>query len=426
MRVAVVAGARSPFTKAGNGMSSIGAYEIGRQVLHELVIRSGIDRKTIDELIVGNVANPAEAENIARVVALMAELPMSTSAYTVHRNCASAMQSISDGVMKISGGYSDVIISGGVESMTNIPLFYSKSLAKKYEKLFRAKNIFDKLKVLSSVNLNDLKPVIGLEQGLTDPVSELIMGGTAENIARDFNLSRKEQDEYALKSHQLASAATKSGRFAKEIVPVMAGGDKPVTEDNGIRHEQTMDALSKLKPIFAHDSYATVTAGNSSQVTDGAAFVILMSEERAKALGYKPLGYIRSSAYAGCDPSRMGMGPAYAVPKALTKAGLKLKDIDLVEINEAFAAVVLCNQKAWASQKYCSENIGLSEPIGELNLDITNVNGGAIALGHPVGVSGTRLVLTLLHELAIRNKQYGLATLCIGGGQGGAMVVERE
>lgn len=425
MRVAVIAGARSPFSRAGTDMASIGAYEIGRQVLHELVLRSGIDKNTIDEVIVGNVANPAEAENIARVVSLMAELPVGISAYTVHRNCASAMQSVSDGVMRIAGGYSDVIVSGGVESMTNIPFFYSKSLAKKYEKLFRAKGIFDKLKVLSTIKLDELKPVIGIEQGLTDPVSELIMGATAENIARDFSLTRREQDEYALRSHQLASAATKSGRFEKEIIPIMTKGEA-VTFDNGIRHSQTIEALAKLKTIFAKDAYATVTAGNSSQITDGAAFVILMSEEKAKALGYKPLGYIRSFAYAGCDPARMGMGPSYAVPKALSKAGLKLKDIDLIEINEAFAAVVLANQRAWASKQYCIENLGLSEPIGEMNLDITNVNGGAIAMGHPVGVSGTRLVLTLLHELAIRGKQYGLATLCVGGGQGGAMVVERE
>lgn len=426
MRVAVIAGARSPFSRAGTDMAALGAYEIGRQVLHELVVRSGIDKKAIDEVIIGNVANPAEAENIARVVSLMAELPVGISAYTVHRNCASAMQSISDGVMKVSGGYSDVVVSGGVESMTNIPLFYSKALAKKYEKLFRAKGMFDKLKILSSIKLDDLKPVIGIEQGLTDPISELIMGATAENIARDFGLTRAEQDRYALRSHQLASAATKSGRFAKEIIPIMTKGADAVTFDNGIRHSQTIEALTKLKTIFAKDEYATITAGNSSQITDGAAFVMLMSEEKAKALGYKPLGYIRSFAYAGCDPARMGMGPSYAVPKALSKAGLKLSEIDLIEINEAFAAVVLANQKAWASKQYCSENLGLSEPIGEMNLDITNVNGGAIAMGHPVGVSGTRLVLTLLHELAIRGKQYGLATLCVGGGQGGAMVVERE
>lgn len=427
-RIAIIDGVRTPYIKAWTDFEPINAVDLGRMVVREIMERTELDPQIIDEVIVGNVAQPVDAVNIARVIALYAGVPKHVPAYTVHRNCASGLQALSDGYEKIATGQAEVIVAAGVESMTHIPLMMPHRAVKIFNQLFRAKTLPEKIVTFMKFRPHHFYPVIGLEKGLTDPVSGLMMGGTAEAIAKEWHLSRKAQDEYALLSHQRASNATKEGRFREEIMPVTLppAYEKTILEDNGIRHNQTMEALAKLKTIFDRSGYGTVTAGNSSQVTDGAAAVVLMSEEKAKSLGYKPLGYIRSYAYAGCDPGRMGMGPSVATPKALKRAGLRLKDIQLIEINEAFASVVLSNQKAWASEKYCTEVLGLSEPMGEMDLSITNVNGGAIALGHPVGSSGVRLVTTLLREMKRRNLQLGLATLCIGGGQGGAMVVERE
>jgi acetyl-CoA acetyltransferase family protein len=256
-----------------------------------------------------------------------------------------------------------------------------------------------------------------VQLGLTDPVTGLIMGKTAEVLVRDFGLTRQEQDEYALRSHKRASAAQKAGLFEQEIIPV---GD--VRADVGIRHDQTLEALAKLKPFF--EANGTVTVGNSSMITDGAAAVALMPGEQARAEGRPVLGYLRGYAAAGCDPARMGLGPAFATSKLLAKTGLSLADFDLIELNEAFAAVVLANERAYASEAFAREKLGRSSPLGELRREVTNVNGGAIALGHPVGATGTRLVLTLLKELKRRGLRRGLATLCVGGGQGAAVAVE--
>lgn len=336
----------------------------------------------------------------------------------------------------------DVVVAGGTESMSQMPLIFSREFTKIFGRLATAKTTGQRLSALGALLKADLKqvvelvttnpmqksphkPVISLMEGLTDPFVGLNMGQTAEILAKEWGITREEQDQFALRSHQRAVAAKQ--KLAEEITPVFLPPKytEVVAEDIGPRENQTMEALQKLKPFFDRKT-GTITAGNSCPVTDGAAMVLLMSREKAQSLGYKPLATIRSYAYAGLEPERMGLGPVYATPIALKRAGLTLKDIGLIELNEAFAAQVLACMRAFASDKFAQEKLDLPNAIGEIDPEILNVNGGAIALGHPVGATGTRLVLTLMKEMQRRNVQFGLATLCIGGGQGGAMILERE
>ena len=425
-RIAIVCGFRSPMGKAGGVMKNISAHDLGARVLKEILLRSKIDVQKIDEVIIGNVAQPAEAANIARVIALKAGIPEKVPAFTVHRNCASGMEAFTTAISKIRGQESEIIVAGGVESMSNIPLLFNKKMTELFANLARAKTFKQKFATILSFRPDFLTPIIGLVSGLTDPISGLIMGCTAENVARDFNITRKDQDEFALKSHQKAEAATANGIFKEEIIPVFNNDLKNsmmIEEDEGIRKGQTIENLTKLKPYFEKVT-GTVTVGTSSQVTDGAAFAILMSESKAKELGYTPLGYIVDYAYAGLDPSRMGLGPVFAAQKLFTKTGFGLKDMELIEINEAFAAQVIGCQKAFASEEFCKKHFNINQAIGEIDSTILNVNGGGIALGHPVGMSGTRIIIHLLRELKRRGKNRGLASLCVGGGQGGAVIVE--
>ena len=425
--VVIVDGLRTPYIKAGTLFKDIPAQELGRIALAELMVRTGIDPELIDEVVIGNIAQPAEAANIARVITLMAGLPRKVPAVTVGRNCASGMESIAYATLKIRSGEADVMIAGGVESMSNIPLLYPKEFADVMAEVMKAKTLAQRMAAFAKIRPQHLKPIIGLQVGLTDPICELNMGETAEVLAKEYLISREEQDKFALMSHQRATNATDLGKLREEIVPVYPPPkfDQVVDEDNGIRKNQSLEALAKLRPVFDRD-YGTVTAGNSSQITDGAAMVLVMSAEKAKELGYEPLGYVRSYAFAGLDPKRMGLGPSYATPMALKKAGVKFSDIQLIEINEAFAAQVIANEKVFRDKKLAKDKIGLDDAIGEIDREILNVNGGAIALGHPVGSSGTRLVLTLLKEMKRRDLNLGLATLCVGGGQGAAMIVERK
>lgn len=427
-RIAIVSGFRSPMGKAGGAMKNITAHDLGARIVKEVVIRSKIDPKQIDEVIIGNVAQPAEAANIARVIALKAGLPESIPAFTVHRNCASGMEAMTTSISKILNDEAEIILAGGVESMSNIPLFFGKKMTALFGNLMKAKTLQQKIKTILSFRLNFLKPVVGLVQGLTDPISGLIMGCTAENIAKDFKITREEQDQFAVESHNKAEAATAKGIFKEEIIPVFNNNAKNslmIEEDEGIRKGQNIEALAKLRPYFEKVT-GSVTVGNSSQVTDGAAFAVLMRESKAKELGLEVLGYIREFAYAGLDPSRMGLGPVFATKKALDKSGLSLKDIELFEINEAFAAQVIGCQRAFASKEFCQKHFGMDEAIGEIDSDILNVNGGGLALGHPVGMSGARIIIHTLRELKRRGKNRGLASLCIGGGQGGSVIVEVE
>lgn len=423
-RIAFVEGVRTPFCKAGTALKDVPADELGRIAVAELLYRAELDPKKIDHVVIGNVSQPPEAANIARVIALKAGIPQPVPAYTVHRNCASGFEALTSAAEKIWAGQAAIVVAGGTESMSNIPLLFGKELTEVYAALQKAKTLSQKLSVLSRLRPQHLQPLIGVMMGLTDPVCGLNMGETAEVLARDFKISRKMQDEFALLSHQRAVAAIKAGAFKDEIIPTPAADGKIIIEDIGPRADSTLEKLSTLKPVF-DKRYGTVTAGNSSMITDGAAMTLVMTESRANELGYAPLGYLRSYAYAGCDPKRMGLGPSFATPVALRHAQMTLKDIDLIELNEAFAAVVLANEILFRSADH-AKALGLSQPIGEIDIEKLNVNGGAIALGHPVGSSGTRLVLTLLCELKRRNKSTGLATLCVGGGQGGALILERN
>ena len=428
MDVVIVGGIRTPFAKTNTGLKTVHAAKLGSTALRELLYKVEIDSDQVQEVIVGNIGNPIDTVNIARVIALNAGLPKSTSAHTVHRNCASALESIATGFDKIKAGMADVVIAGGTESMSQIPLVFQQDFTNIFSEFIFSKTFKKKLSSLARMKLKYLKPRIALMEGLTDPFCGLNMGQTAEVLAKEFHISRQEQDEFALRSHQKAVQAQKSGRLALEIAPVFLSPEHKVIveKDIGPRENQTLEALGKLKPFF-DKKHGTVTAGNACPITDGAAMVMLMTRAKAQELNIKPLVTIKSYGFCGLEPERMGLGPVYSTALALKRANLSLKDIGLIELNEAFAAQVLACKKAFEDNQFCRSNLGLKESIGMLDLEKLNVNGGAIALGHPVGATGTRLVLTLMTEMLKRSEvRFGLATLCIGGGQGGAMILERE
>ncbi|MGE0764386.1 MAG: acetyl-CoA C-acyltransferase [Bdellovibrionales bacterium] len=442
--VVIVDGVRTPFAKAGSKLKDIHPVELGRVALKELFNRTNLDVNQIDEVIIGNVGNPSDAVNISRVVALRAGVPQQVSAHSVHRNCASAMESITSGFDKIKAGSAEVVVAGGTESMSTYPLMMGDAFVKKFERLGLARSLPQQLGAIGGLLRADLKQVVDLMttgpmqstphkpriavvEGLTDPFAGINMGQTAEILAKEFEITRRQQDEFALRSHQLAVAAQQSKRFDLETTPVFLPPKfkEFVAQDIGPRAEQSLEQLAKLKPFFDRQ-YGSITVGNACPITDGAAMVLLMSRKRARELGYKPLVSIRSYAFAGLEPERMGLGPVYAAPKAFKRAGLSMKDMGLIEINEAFAAQVLACLKAAASTKFGQDKLGLSGALGEIDMAKLNVNGGAIALGHPVGATGSRLVITLMKEMQKRNVQFGMASLCIGGGQGGAVVLEKE
>ena len=422
-RLVIVDGVRTPFCKMGTDLAALGADELGRIAVSALLTRTGLDPALIDEVIFGCVAQPADSANVARVIALRAGIPQSVPAVTVHRNCASGFEALTQAQEKMLAGRGKIFVVGGTESMSNIPLMFNASAAKKFGQLARAKGFLQRVQAAAAFRPADFKPRIGLLLGLTDPVCNLNMGETAEVLAREFGISRAEQDAFALQSHQRAAAARE--KFAEEICPVFqAGKNAVVTLDNGVRENQSPEALAKLKPQFDRRN-GTVTAGNASQITDGAVALLVMSESRAKELGVTPLGVLTGYAYAGCDPVRMGLGPVHAIALAEKRTGLKPADADIIEINEAFAAQVLAVVKCAQSEKFSREQLHRNGLLGEISPEKLNVNGGSIALGHPVGATGTRLVLTALKELQRRKARRALVSLCIGGGQGAALWLER-
>ena len=424
--VVIIDGLRTPYAKAGTALKDVPADALGAFVIREIVARSGIDPAEADEVIVGNAGMPAEAANISRVIALRAGIPQPTPAYSVQRNCASGMQALSSAWTQIAAGLSQVVLTAGVESMSNFGFYTTRRLRDIFTAMGRAKTLGGKLRAGLGIRPRDLVPVVGLTLGLTDPVSGFNRGQTAENLVRDFGISRREQDEFALWSHRKWAAANEAGKFRNEIIPFYPPSKfEPVEADVGPRKHETLEDLERLKPYFDR-KYGTVTPGNSSPITDGAAAALVMSAERARELGFAPLGRIRAFAYAGNDPSRMGLGPVFATARALKLAGMQLSDIELIELNEAFAAQVIACEKAAVSREFFAKQLPGESPIGEFRRDLMNVNGGAIALGHPVGSSGMRIVVTLLKEMERRGLSTGLATMCIGGGQGGAMIVERR
>jgi acetyl-CoA acetyltransferase family protein len=410
--VLVIAGVRTPFAKAGTSLASVQAAELARTAMLGVMVRTALDPARIDEVILGCVAQPADAMNLARVAALRAGIPKHIPALTVQRNCASGFEAITQAWLRIQAGEGELYLVGGVESMSSIPLLFPKPAMQKFASLAAGKGLLSKARALAAMRPRDFAPVPALKLGLSDPVSGLNMGETAEVLAREFQIGRAAQDAFALRSHKRAAEA--ESRLAEEITPVYdTARGAAVLHDNGVRPKQTLEALAKLRPVFEKGT-GTVTAGNSSQITDGAAVLLIGTEAAASSLGLDPLGAIRGFAYTGCDPKRMGLGPVYAIERLLERLHLSTEDADLVEINEAFAAQVL------AVLRKLKE-----EGIGEIPDERLNVNGGAIALGHPVGASGTRLVLTALKELQRRNSRQALVSLCVGGGQGAALWLER-
>lgn len=422
--VYLVDGKRTPNVKAGAELKEIAAPYLGHYLIRHIVDKYGIPTDAVDEVIVGNTGTPAKYPNVGRVIALEAGLNKKTSGYSVHRNCAAGMEALSQAYIKIASGRSDLIFAGGVENMSQMPLMFGKQMTEFFIEMMKAKTPAQKFKVVTTFRPHFMTPIIAVEQGLTDPFCGRNMGQTAETLAREFGISRLEQDEFANRSHHLAVAATKEGKFREEILPIMAGDklDKMVADDIGPRADSTIERLAKLKPYFEKET-GTVTVGNACPLTDGGSMWLLASEEAVKKYNLDPIARMMDYHFHGLEPERMGLGPVMATHGVLKRAGLTMDKIDLFELNEAFAAQVLACIKVM-KDKNLSSRWGINETIGELPLEKLNVNGGGIALGHPVGSTGARLVVTLAHELRRRKQRYGLATLCIGGGQGGAVVIE--
>jgi len=420
----ILAGVRTPFAKAGGVLKRTPVYDLGRVATSEVLARQDVDPKRLDEVIFGNCGNPSEAANVARITALLAGVPEPVPAVTVHRNCASGMEAVADAAYRIQSGAAHLVLAGGMESMSQMPLLFSSAYGEWLETLMRAKTPMQKLGVFTRFRPAMLAPRIALAEGLTDYVCGLNMGQTAEVLSREFRITRLQQDEFALMSHQRAVAARE--RLREEIAPLfVAPGFDVVRDDVGPRDNQTLEALGKLKPYFDRRN-GTVTVGNACQVTDGAVALLIGDDATARRWPVPPLGRIRSFAFAGLSPRRMGLGPVFAADRALAGASLSLSDCELFEINEAFAAQVLACIRAAESESFAKSELSRSKPLGEFPLDRLNVNGGAIALGHPVGASGARLLLTILMEMRRRRLKRGLASLCVGGGQGAAFVLERD
>ena len=423
-RVAIVAGVRTPFSKSGTLYRRMTAVELARSCVAELVQRSELDTSIIDGVVFGTVVPSVLAPNIAREVSLLPHFPKGVQAFSVSRACASANQAITDAADQIALGHTHVMIAGGAESLSTVPILHSARFAEALMGASRAKSLGGRIKALGQIRPRDLIPIT---PAIAEPSTGESMGESAEKMAKINGISREEQDEFALRSHRLAAAGTADGRLTAEMAPVWIPPkyETAATVDNGVRTDTTLEQLKALKPVFDR-RYGSVTAGNSSPLTDGAAAVLLMSAERAEALGYEPLGYIRSYAYAALDPGeQLLQAPVLAAPVALQRAGLALPDIDLVEMHEAFAAQVLSNLRGFESPEWAAR-AGFSTPVGTVDRARLNVMGGSIALGHPFGATGARITTTLLNELRRRGGQFGLMTVCAAGGMGFAMVVERR
>lgn len=422
--VYIIDGKRSPHAKAGTDLKDVDAPFLGAYLVRHMMDKTSIPYNEVDEVIFGNTGTPAKYPNISRVIALEAGLDKKTSAYSVHRNCASGMEAVSQAFMKIASGRCDVIIAGGVESMSQMPLIYNKEMTELFVNVMKSRTVSDKLKAVSSFRPPFLSPIIAIEQGLTDPFCGLNMGQTAEVLAREFGLTREQQDEYANKSHHKAIAATEAGKFDDEILPLLYGEKlaKLLSKDVGPRANSTVEGLGKMKPYFEKRS-GTVTVGNSCPITDGGSALMFASEEAVEKYNLKPIAKMIDFHFHGLEPERMGMGPLLAMDGVFKRTGLGVNDMDLFEINEAFAAQLLAVTEA-SKDAEISKRFGIDEAMGEIPEDKINVNGGAIALGHPVGSTGSRLLVTLMHELKKRKAKYGVASLCIGGGQGGACIIE--
>ncbi len=422
-RVAVVAGLRTPFVKSRGVFADLSALELGRIVVNELMVRTGLDRATLDLLVYGQVVPNIHAPNIAREIVLGLGLPAKVDAWSVSRACATAVQAATDAADQIALGHADVAVAGGAECLSDVPITISRHLSDALVDASREKDMAGKFKSFAHLSAMDLLPVPPAPK---EPSTGLTMGESAEKMAKENGITRDAQDRFALRSHQRAAAAWKNGVYQDEVmaVPVPPKYKTVADRDDFVREDSTLEKMSSLNPAFDR-KYGTITAANSSGLTDGASALLLMSEERARQLGFEPLGFIKSYAYAALDPAwQMLMGPAFATPIALARAGIKLKDLDLIDMHEAFAAQVLSNLQALGSKKFAEEKLGRPGPVGEVDEDKLNVNGGSISLGHPFAATGGRMILNTLNELRRRNKNLGLVTLCAAGGLGAAVVLE--
>ena len=422
-RVAVIAGCRTPFARSGTALKDLSAIDLGKACVRELLERSEVDPAAIGAVVMGQVVPSVQAPNLAREVGLGVGLPKEVPAHTVNRACASASQAIADLAAEIRLGNLDAGVAGGAESLSNVPIPLSRKLARTLVEAQRARGWGARLSALGALRPRDLVPDW---PAVAEPSTGLTMGQSAEKMAKENGITREEQDRIALASHRNGWAATEDGRLPLETCAVFVPPRyEAVTGDNLLRRDSSLDALAALPPVFDKRN-GSVTAGNSSALTDGAAAVLLMSEDKARAEGRQPLAYIRSWAVAAVDPGgQLLMGPALAVPRALERAGVELEQIDLVEMHEAFAAQVASNIQALESETWAREALGRSHPVGHVDRARLNVCGGSIALGHPFGATGARLVTTLANEMVRRGAHLGLVSVCAQGGMGFAMVLER-
>lgn len=423
-RVAIVAGVRTPFAKQGTAYKQLSALDLGRIAVTELIARSELDRREVGLLVYGQAVPSPTAPNIAREIVLQTGLPKTVEAYTVIRACATSFQAATSAAEAMLAGQHDVAIVGGADSASDVPITVSKKLARILVEAQKAPTLRDKMRLVSRLTPRDLVPV---PPALREPSTGMTMGEHAEQMAKEAGVTREEQDRFAHRSHVRAAAAWERGVYDAEVMHVIPppSFDKPIAQDNLVRKDSKLESYAKLSPVFDR-AHGSVTAGNSSPLTDGASALLLMTESKARSLGYEPLGYLRSWAYAALDPKDgLLMGPAYATPVALDRAELRLSDMDIVDMHEAFAAQVLCNKKAFASRRFAEEKLNrTSGPIGEIDDDRFNVHGGSIALGHPFAATGARMIHTVLRELKRRGGRYGLATACAAGGLGAAVVLE--
>jgi acetyl-CoA C-acetyltransferase len=423
--VYVVDGTRTPFLKARNRPGPFAASDLATQAGRALLKRMPFAPNALDEVILGCASPSPDEVNIGRVVALRLGCGPKVPGWTVMRNCASGMQALDSALTNIRAGRSSLVLAGGVDALSRAPLLYSDKMVLWFANFSTAKSFGQKASAFLRLRPAEvLTPIIGIMKGLTDPMVGLLMGQTAENLAYRFGISRREMDEFSAQSHRRVLAAQKAGRFDGEIAPLFDADGKVYADDDGVREDSTPENLAKLKPFFDR-KYGNVTAGNSSQITDGAAWLVLASEEAVAKHALPVLGTIVDSEWAGLDPAQMGLGPVHAATPIMQRHGLGLNDLDRWEINEAFAAQVIACFRAWESEEYCKNELGLDRALGELDTNRLNVDGGAIALGHPVGASGARIVLHLLNALKQSGGKRGIASICIGGGQGGAMLVQR-
>lgn len=421
--VFIIDGARTPFLKARGKPGPFTPADLAVMAARGLLLRQPLEPKDFDEVILGCVMPRPEEANIARVVANRLGFDKKCPAFTVQRNCASGMQSIASGADSIRAGRSNLVLVGGTEAMSHAPLIANDRFADWFADLARAKSIGQKIRALMKIRPSMLKPVISLLQGLTDHQVGLSMGKTAEIISARFGIGRKEMDSFSVRSHTRAGMFEKDGTDRHEIVPIVARDGRSFDCDDGVRTDTTIEKLAKLKPVFER-AYGSVTAGNSAQITDGSAILILASKEAVDKFGLEPMGRLHDVTWAGVDPAQMGLGPVASTAKLYSATGKTSADIDFFEINEAFAGQVLAVQKAMADPVYAKDELSMDKPVGAVPRDRVNVDGGAIAIGHPVGASGARIVLHLMNVLARKSGRFGVATLCIGGGQGGSALIE--